>query len=139
MDRLVFVYNADGGLLNALGDWTHKLVSPQTYPCSLCALTYSHWGMRREWKRFVRALDAEVVFLHRDELGARYGEPNAELPAVFREDDGALQPLIEAPELDACGSLDALVRLVQARVAATSRPPRSAAGPARRTRRRHRP
>ncbi len=139
MDRLVFAYNADSGLLNALGDWTHKLVSPRTYPCSLCALTYSHLGMRREWKRFVQSLDAEVAFLHRDELAARYGEPNAALPAVFRDDGGRLEPLIEAPELDACGSLDDLVRLVSQRVAATSRPPRNGAAPARPTRPANRP
>jgi len=139
MDKLVFAYNADSGLLNALGDWTHKLVSPETYPCNLCALTYSNLGMRRAWKRFVRTLSAEVVFLHRDELAARYGESNAALPAVFCEDGGTLQPLIEAPELDACGSLDDLVQLVQARAAATSRPPRNGAAPARPTRPVNRP
>ncbi len=43
---LVFVYNANSGLLNALLDMGHKVVSPRTYPCSLCALTYGSLGLR---------------------------------------------------------------------------------------------
>jgi len=46
MSKLIFVYNADSGLLNAMKDWAHKIVSPETYPCSLCALTYNNLGMR---------------------------------------------------------------------------------------------
>lgn len=37
---LIFVYNAKSGLISAFGDMVHKIVSPATYPCSLCALTY---------------------------------------------------------------------------------------------------
>ena len=45
----LFVYNADSGPLKALFDFGHKIVSPGTYPCSLCRLTYGPFGMRREW------------------------------------------------------------------------------------------
>jgi hypothetical protein len=49
-DKLIFVYNADSGILNAIKDLIHKNVSPETYPCSLCAVTYDNLGMKREWK-----------------------------------------------------------------------------------------
>ena len=56
--RLLVVYNADSGILNALGHAVHKLVKPETYPCSLCAITYGAVSMRKEWKsvckRFVQ-------------------------------------------------------------------------------------
>ena len=70
---LIFVYNADSGLVAMLGDITHRIVSPQTYPCKLCALTYSVNGMSRDWKNFVGALGRRVIFLHRDELQKLYG------------------------------------------------------------------
>ncbi len=37
---LIFVYNADSGLLNAINDGILKIVSPSTYQCSLCSLTF---------------------------------------------------------------------------------------------------
>ena len=37
---LILVYNADSGFFNALADSAHKLLSPSTYDCRLCALTY---------------------------------------------------------------------------------------------------
>ena len=40
MMKLIFVYNAGSGKLNALFDMAHKIVSPTTYECSLCALTH---------------------------------------------------------------------------------------------------
>ena len=82
--HLVFVYNADAGLFSMLTDYAHKIVSPQTYACSLCALTYGNLGMKRAWKRFVTGLDATIEFLHRDELAERYGVRDVPLPAVFR-------------------------------------------------------
>ena len=36
---LIFIYNANGGIFSAMADAAHKLVSPETYPCSLCAIT----------------------------------------------------------------------------------------------------
>ena len=38
--KLIFVYNAKSGKLNALFDIAHKIVKPETYQCSLCAITH---------------------------------------------------------------------------------------------------
>ena len=89
---LLFVYNADSGPLNALLDFGHKIVSPGTYPCSLCRLTYGTFGMRREWREFTQGL----------------GVPQAAaLPAVFLKGEG-LEPLLTRPDLDRLGSLEEL-------------------------------
>jgi hypothetical protein len=40
MQELLFVYNADAGLVTGLLDTLHKVLSPSTYSCSLCAITY---------------------------------------------------------------------------------------------------
>ena len=115
--RLVFVYNADAGLFNALTDAAHKLLSPATYRCNLCALTHHHLGMRRGWKEFTSALGTPVEFLHADELKER-GVVGVELPAVFREEGGQLELLINADEINACRTLEDLQRLVTTRTRA---------------------
>ena len=114
--RLLFVYAADSGAVQALIHVVHKIVSPSTYPCSLCALTYGPLGQRAAWKRALADLGVDSEFLHRDELHQRYGADHAALPAVFRIVDGRPAPLIAKPELDACRDLDALIALVEARL-----------------------
>jgi hypothetical protein len=109
---LVFVYNADSGVFNALTDLAHKIFSPQTYPCNLCAITHSATGMRREWKRFLDTLDRPLEFLHADELKARYGVAGVPLPAIFERDGGALKVLAEADSINACRTIDDLKQLI---------------------------
>ena len=90
---IVFVYNADSGLFNTLTDIAHKIFAPQTYECNLCAITYGNFGMRDEWQEFLASVDAELEFLHRDELAARYGITAAALPAVFRKEGEQPHPV----------------------------------------------
>lgn len=113
---LVFVYNADSGLVSTLLDIGHKIVSPSTYECRLCALTHSIFNMRDEWRRFVAHLGVPVEFLHRDELERRYGIRGTALPAVFRLDDRGLSEWITAAEIGGCRSLSGLEALIQARL-----------------------
>ena len=109
---LVFVYNADSGVFNTLADVAHKIFSPQTYACNLCALTHSTFGMRDEWKRFLDGLDRPLEFLHADELEARYGVSGVPLPAIFRKDGRSLELLAGADSINACRTLDDLKRLI---------------------------
>ena len=112
--RFVFVYNADGGLWNLLADAAHKVLSPATYPCSLCALTYGPLGMKRTWARFVRTLPGEVVFLHKDELARERGAaPIPALPALLEGHAPAYQVLLAPDRIDRCRDLDALIAEVR--------------------------
>ncbi|HLL74530.1 MAG TPA: hypothetical protein VK421_04645 [Pyrinomonadaceae bacterium] len=109
---LVFVYNADSGVFNALADAAHKIFSPRTYQCNLCALTHSAVGMRKEWKEFLNGLGVPLEFLHADELRARYGAAGVALPAVFKRGGGGLEVLIGADSINVCGTLDDLKRMI---------------------------
>ena len=110
---LIFVYNADSGLIAMLGDITHRIISPQTYPCKLCALTYSFNGMIGDWKNFVGALDRRIIFLHRDELQKLYGIADVPLPAVFKVNDSQPQLWIKAEQINRCQTLDELKQLIK--------------------------
>ena len=56
MSEIVFIYNARSGKINSLIDWAHKIVSPDTYECSLCGITYDNLGKRDEWAAFLKEL-----------------------------------------------------------------------------------
>lgn len=116
MPQLVFVYNADTGLVNSLLDLAHKLVSPATYPCSLCAITHGT-RIRPEWKEFVATLPLPTVFLHRDEFLEKYPQQAATaLPVIFvRNEADALIPFIAAQELNQT-DLPGLMQLIQQRL-----------------------
>lgn len=117
---IVFVYNADSGLFNTLTDIAHKIFSPQTYECNLCAITYGNFGIRQEWQEFLETLDAELEFLHRDELLRDYGLAEVKLPAIFRKSDAGLQLWISADEINQCRELAELKLMIRSRLATHS-------------------
>ncbi|CAF3401559.1 unnamed protein product [Rotaria socialis] len=111
-DRLLFVYNADSGFLNMLKDLTHKIVSPSTYDCQLCALTYGNTGMRKKWHTFISNLSFDTIFLHRDELGKQYPSLiNTPLPCIFLEKkiDKSVQLILDAETINKQQTLDQLI------------------------------
>ena len=109
---LIFVYNADSGLFNTLSDIAHKIFAPDTYACNLCKLTHGNLRMRDEWKSFIEGLAMPMEFLHRDELHARFGMRDIELPAVLLQSGDAPELLVDAASLTACEDLAALKALL---------------------------
>jgi hypothetical protein len=116
--KLLFVYNADSGLFNLLADAAHRVVRPSTYPCRLCAITYTFTGMRSEWREFVQSLGHPVEFLHRDELAGVYGISDVPLPAVFVNWGDRTRLLVSAADIDDCESMEDLKQLVHSHVEA---------------------
>lgn len=114
-NTIVFVYNADSGLFNTLSDTAHKLFSPETYECNLCAMTFSGLGMKKEWKEFLDTMDIPLEFLHRDELKEKYGS-EVELPAVFLKSGGNLNLIIEASSINECKDINDLKQLIKEKV-----------------------
>ncbi len=117
MAKLLFVYAVDSGVLNTAKDVIHKLVSPSTYPCGLCAITYGTVRQVPEWTRFVRSLSIQVEYLHRDHLRRRHPRLACSLPVVLYE-DGAPEVLVASHEIDGCRDASALARLVDERLRA---------------------
>lgn len=117
--RLLCVYNADTGLIEALKHAVQKQFAPESYPCSLCALTYGAVAMRGDWKEFWLSLDAQVDFYHRDDFTQDFpalgtgGAREVMLPVVLTSDAGE-EPsvLISSKELDAMGDVTELMAKV---------------------------
>ncbi|WP_406656076.1 hypothetical protein V7O62_09505 [Methanolobus sp. ZRKC2] len=117
--KIVFVYNADSGIFSSIGDYVHKVVSPSTYGCNLCGLTYGNTGMMKQsWKSFVSGLKFPVEFLHKDEFSKKYDLEDVSFPCAFIESEGELELLINSDEMNALSNLDELKSLVSEKVAA---------------------
>lgn len=117
MHTLIFVYNANGGLLSAAGDAVHKLASPATYPCSLCALTYGAVSKQPAWRAFLARVGQPSLFLYRDEFRADLDTRDLPLPAILIGGAGPVpEVLVSASELDGLADLEALITLIEARV-----------------------
>ncbi len=114
-DTIVFVYNADSGLFNTLADTAHKVFSPETYECNLCAMTFSGLGMKKEWREFIDTIDTPLEFLHKDELKEKYGT-EAELPAIFLKSGKSLNLAIDAKSINNCQDMNELKQLLTERV-----------------------
>jgi hypothetical protein len=117
MSDLIFVYALDGGLFNDIAAYAHKVLSPGTYPCNLCALTHGPLGTRREWAQFVKGLGVRTEFIHQDAFARRYPAAKLSFPAVLRSNGngGAPQVLISSEELNACRDLPSFISLVRER------------------------
>jgi len=111
--QLIFVYNADSGLFNTVTDIAHKIFSPQTYSCGLCALTHSYFSMRDEWKSFIESLGVECKFIHRDEFLEEYNNRDYPWPAVFVEESGRMDICLESDAINKCSSLEELKTLIR--------------------------
>ena len=111
--ELIFVYNALSDLFSKASDFAHKIISPNTYSCSLCSLTHGHFGVHREWTDFIQRLPYQIKFLYKDQVTTN---SNVELPQICLQQGTSKQVLIDAAELNAVSSLEALMILIRTRL-----------------------
>lgn len=113
-NTLVFVYNADSGFFNTLADIGHKIVSPGTYECKLCALTHDVFAVKKVWQGFVASHPGVAWrFYHRDEFNRVYPDVGEALPAVFLETDDGIRTIISKGQLEALEDVQGLMALVE--------------------------
>ncbi len=116
---LIFVYNADEDYFSQVTDYLHKVFRPKTYACNLCSLTHSNFGMRSEFKEFIKAFD-NLEFLHKDEFYRKFADyKNDKLPAVYvknSDDKNKLSVLISRDEINKINNLDELITLIKTRI-----------------------
>jgi hypothetical protein len=110
---LVFVYNADRGFFNMMADISHKVLSPSTYPCNLCALTHGAFSMRKEWREFLAKIKPPLTFMHRDEFRKEF-KLEDDLPAIYIQDlrTEELRPFIAAATLKTLTGLENLKQMI---------------------------
>ena len=87
--QILFVYNVDLTPFALLSDFVHRIVSPETYPCRLCDLTYDRFTMKSEWKQFLASLPIDCAFALRDQFHRKY-PAHADLPVLSSSPESRL-------------------------------------------------
>ena len=113
--ELIFIYNAKSCLVNELIDFAHKIISPETYDCNLCAITYGTFAMEKNWANYIQELPVKSIFTYKDKLVDRKLK-KTKLPAVFIRDKEKLDELISANEINNINNLDDLIRVLDTRL-----------------------
>jgi len=116
---LLFVYNANSGAVNAVFDSMHKVLSPSTYDCKLCELTYGTFSEKKPWKEFRENTDIRMRFLHKDEFQKEFRSkwlPKYDFPIVLMSGNDGLEVFISTEDFEQLNSQQALIDLIQERL-----------------------
>jgi hypothetical protein len=107
--KLIFVYNANSGKVNALVDAAHKLFSPSTYQCSLCALTYDTFSENKTWKAFRKESHLTMEFYHKDEFESLFPNVNIPYPAILKLKDSEPTTVLNTEVLNKISTVEGLI------------------------------
>ena len=114
--KLLFVYNANSGPLNALFDVGHKLFSPSTYKCSLCALTYNAFTENIVWTNFRSKSNFEMEFYHKDEFEKKFPSIKMMYPTILKFSDNQLSTVLPPDILNEISNTENLIALLKSRI-----------------------
>ena len=109
--ELIFIYNAKSGVVNELIDFAHKIVSPETYDCNLCAISYGAFSMKKKWSTYIETLPFKSTFTYKDKF-SKDGYSNIKFPSVFIRSNEKLDEIISATEINEIKNLDQLIGLL---------------------------
>ena len=121
IQKLIFIYNADSGLKNALLDSAHKILSPSTYDCKLCDITFGVFTEDKVWKKFREQTNLEMEFLHKDEYKKQYASKFGNkytFPIILAQVDNDLQVFVGSKEMNNLEDAESLTKIIQERTKA---------------------
>ena len=117
--KLLFVYNANSGKRNSFLDSLYKVLSPETYSCSLCKITYGIFKVKPEWQFFKETTALDLDFYHLDEFISKFGNTEKapfKYPVILTEKERVLDVFISKEELDHLKNETELIELINSRI-----------------------
>ena len=118
VSKLIFVYNANSGKLNSLLDSAHKVLSPATYNCHLCAITFGVLTEDTIWKKFREQSSLQMIFLHKDEFVNQYASKFGHkftFPIILVESNHDFEVFVGTDELKNLENASDLIALITER------------------------
>ncbi|MUU77766.1 GTPase [Winogradskyella endarachnes] len=97
-------------------DAVHKLFSPSTYQCSLCALTHDVFWENKTWKNFRLQTNFEMVFYHKNEFEAKFCKVDVAYPIILKLENNKLTTVLIAEVLNEITSIEALIERINSRI-----------------------
>ena len=113
--ELIFIYNAKSGIVNEFLDFAHKIVSPSTYNCNLCAISYGNFTMKKKWSDYISSLPVRSTFTYKDKV-SEYGYNNIELPSIIFQNGSRSKVIISSEEINKLKKIDQLINILSDRL-----------------------
>lgn len=107
------VYNAKSGLKNGALDSLHKMISPSTYQCVLCKLTYGKFLEKPHWKKFRKQSKVQISFYHIDAFEAKFGLQNYIYPVGLWLSNQNFETVISNEAFKTFNSTEELINCVE--------------------------
>lgn len=119
VERIVGVYDADGGLRGEIAYLAGKLSG---HHCSLCDITHSPVRRRRTWDEYVASLPVPFEVVHRNERSpaVQTATEGREPCVVVETTDGRVLMLLDSGSLKDAGDVSGLARRVEETMAQQS-------------------
>lgn len=118
MEKLLFIYNAHSGKLNASFDILNSIFSPATYNCNLCSITHGILEENKTWKNFRKSSNYAMEFLHIDEFQKQYASKFGHkftFPIVLAATENGLENYISSEEINSIERPEELIDLIKER------------------------
>lgn len=114
MKTLIFIYKAKSDKISKIIDFAHKIVSPSTYSCDLCSLTYWDFSIKKEWREYVDNLNQRWIQtqFYYEESASNFGLWIDKLPAIIFEDDALRRPILLWKEFENIATLSDLESII---------------------------
>jgi hypothetical protein len=112
IERLTFVYDADGTLAGEVKYWVGTLFGAAH--CSLCDLTHSRWGRRSDFLDCAERIGLPIEYRHRNDVEPEIARLVPAWPAVVGHAEDGAQVLLGAEVLaDLHGDVAQFERLLR--------------------------
>ena len=108
--KLIFIYNAKEDILSKAVDFTHKILSPSTYACELCAITYGNFTIHNTWKKYLDELPVEKIFYYREKWQSSDLYSEIPLPAILLKQEQEVKVLLSKNDFNKIHDVDALIK-----------------------------
>ena len=115
MKELLFIYNAKSGAINNILDVGHKLISPETYSCNLCALTHNTFSENMTWKAFRDQSNLDMNFFHIEEFEKEYPDKRFSYPIILLKNNNRLTEFVSSTEINTIETVDGLTKILTER------------------------
>jgi len=108
---ILFLYNAEDDFPSIVEDFIHKSISPNTYPCQLCKLTYGTFYKKKQWREFLSNLNYSYKFVYRNnDVNINYH--GNQYPIILFGNLENNEVLVSTDELNACQTVEDLIEII---------------------------
>ncbi len=109
--EIQFIYNAKTGVANSLFDLAHKIISPDTYECNLCKITYGAFTENKKFKELKEKYN--ITLWHIDDYEKKYRKESSYPLIITRDNNQKEISRIETDEINLLNSVDELENLIE--------------------------